>query len=111
MALSLEEMDEEVRLHLEVLGWCVKQRRLGCHLSQEQLAELAHVSRAEVQHVEHARHSIGEATKLRLCMALGISVVELEAEVDRVKHEWTKNGRPPDSEDASITGGAVRRLL
>ena len=100
MALSRDEMNEEVQLHLEVLGWCLKQRRLGRHLSQEELAALAFVSRAQVQHVEHARHGIGEATKFRLCLALGISVVELDAEVDRVKQDWRKNGRPQDSLDA-----------
>ncbi len=100
MRLNRDEMDAEEKLHLEVLGWCVKQRRLSRHLTQDELAKLAHVSRGEVQHVEHARHGMREGTKLRLCVAFGISIIELDAEVDRVKQDWRKNGRPQDSLNA-----------
>lgn len=100
MLLSRDEMDDEEKLHLEVMGWCLKQRRLGKHLSQEQLAELAFVSRGQVQHLEHARHGMRPGTKLRICHALGISTVELEAEVCRVKEEWRKYGRPPETCEA-----------
>jgi hypothetical protein len=41
-----------------------------------------------------------EGTKLRLCVAFGISIIELDAEVDRVKQDWRKNGRPQDSLNA-----------
>ena len=92
-ALTREEMAAEVDLHLRVLGWCVKHRRIGRGLSQEDLASLAHVSRGEVQHIEHGRHSMTEGMKKRLCVALGISLVELDAEVDRVTREWKADGR------------------
>ncbi len=34
-----------------------------------------------------------EATKKRICLALGNSIMELDAEVDRVEHEWKADGR------------------
>lgn len=100
MPLSRQEMDDEEALHLQVLGWCVKQRRQGQHLTQEEFADLSHVCRAQIQHVEHARHGMREGTKFRLCTALGISVIELDAEVDRVKQQWRKNGPPPGAGEA-----------
>ena len=111
MKLSRAEMDAEEQLHLEVLGWCVKQRRLARHLTQDELADLAHISRGEVQHVEHARHGMREGTKKRLCVAFGISIIELDAEVDRVTQEWKQNGRQMACGEASITGGEARSLL
>lgn len=92
MNLTREEMDREEQQHLEVQSWCLKKRRLACHLSQKQLAEKAHVSRGEVQHLEHGRHGMREGTKLRLSLALGTSVLEMDAEVARVKQEW-KDGQ------------------
>ncbi len=60
MKLTREQMEAEERLHLRVLGWCLKQRRRSCHLSQVDLAALAYLSRGEVQHLEHARHGMRE---------------------------------------------------
>lgn len=97
MAMSREEMDAEEQRHLEVLGWCVKQRRKALNLSQDDFADLAHISRSEEQHIEHARTNIREGTKKRLCMALGISVVELDAQVQRVGDDWKHSGRPPEN--------------
>ena len=93
-------MDAAEKLHLRVMGWCVKQRRMGRHMSQIDLAGLAHVSRGEVQHVEHARHAMREGTKFRLTTALGTSVIELDAEVVRVKQEWKDHGAPKESAEA-----------
>ena len=100
MNLTRDEMDAAEKRHVRVVGWCLKQRRLGRHMSQIDLADLAHVSRGEVQHVEHARHGMGEGTKFRLTTALGISVLELDAEVMRVKQEWKDHGPPEESADA-----------
>jgi ribosome-binding protein aMBF1 (putative translation factor) len=91
--LTQAEMDAEVELHLQVLGWCVTRRRKALGLSQEELAALAHVSRGEIQHNEHGRHGMTESTKKRICLGLGISVVELDAEVQRVTMEWKADGR------------------
>lgn len=88
MILTRHEMDEAERLHLRVLGWCLKQRRLARRLTQSQLADRSHVSRGEVQHAEHGRHRIGEGVKFRLCKGLGISIMELDAEVMREEAAW-----------------------
>ena len=93
-------MDAEERLHLRVLGWCLKQRRRGCHLSQVALAALAYLSRGEVQHLEHARHGMREGTKFRISIALDTSVVEIDAEVVRVKQNWKDHGPPKGYEEA-----------
>lgn len=80
-------------LHLRVVGDCVTRRRKAQGKSQEDLAALAHVSRAEVQHIEHGRHSMTEGIKKRICLGLGISQLELDAEVQRVESEWKAEGR------------------
>lgn len=97
-------MDADAAFHREVLGWCVKQRRLARHLSQEALADLALLSREVVQHVERGQ-DVREGVQMRICWALGTSIVELTSEVDRVKRDWQKNGRPQESNEARITGG------
>lgn len=88
-----EEMEAEVVLHLRVLGACIKGRRKARGFSQKTLATRSHVSRGEIQHNEHGRHGMTEGTKKRICMAMGISIMELDAEVDRVEHEWKAEGR------------------
>lgn len=90
MILTQHEMDEAEDLHLRVLGGCLKQRRLARGLTQARLAALSHVSRGEVQHAEHGRHRIGEGVKFRLCSGLGISIVELDAEVAREESGWRR---------------------
>jgi DNA-binding XRE family transcriptional regulator len=100
MKLTREEMDAEEELDIQVQSWCLKRRRLACHLSQRQLAALAHVSRGEVQHLEHGRHGMREGTKLRLSLALNTSVVEMDAEVARVKQEWKDAKAAKKSDEA-----------
>ena len=100
MNLTRDEMDAAEKRHLRVVGWCLKQRRLGRHMSQIDLADLAHVSRGEVQHVEHGRHAMREGTKFRLTKALGTSVIELDAQVVRVTQEWKDHGPPEECADA-----------
>jgi transcriptional regulator with XRE-family HTH domain len=92
MPLSRQQMDEAEHLHLRAVGWCLKQRRLARHLTQDQLAALAHVSRSVVQHAEHGRHAMGEGVKYRLCTGLGITIIELDAEVARVESDWRQHG-------------------
>lgn len=106
MAFSRQAMDEAERLHLQVLGRCLKQRRLARGLSQSALAGLSLVSRGQVQHAEHGRHSMREGTKFRLCVALGISIPELDAEVAREETGWPAAGRAPGRWLAQFSGGA-----
>ena len=94
MNLNSAEMDAEVELHRMVTAWCLIRRRKGAGLSQVELAEKAYVSRATVQHTEHARHGLSDTSKLRICTALGISTMELDAEIQRVKFEWLQGGPP-----------------
>ena len=87
-------MEAEMAFHQLAFGWCLKRRRLELHLAQEQFAALCHLSRAEVQHAEHARHGLRDPTRLCFCLGLGISEIELVAEVDRVKQAWAIGGFP-----------------
>ena len=94
MNLTSAEMDAEVELHRMVTAWCVTRRRKWAGLSQDELAKKAYVSRATVQHAEHARHGLSDTIKLRICMALDITMTELDAEIQRVKSEWLHGGAP-----------------
>lgn len=98
MKLTRQQMEAEMEFHQLALGWCLKRRRLALRLAQEQFAALCHVSRAEVQHAEHARHGLRDPTRLCFCLGLGISEIELVAEVGRVKQEWAIHGFPAEVE-------------
>ncbi len=100
-------MDADATFHREVLGWCVKQRRLARRLSQEALADLALISCEVVQHMERGQ-DVREGIQMRICWALGTSIVELASEVDRVKGDWQKNGRPQEGSDAQIAVGLAQ---
>ena len=108
MDLSAAQMDAEVALHRMVTGWCLVRRRKAAGMTQEGLAEKAHLSRAMLQHIEHARHGQGDSTKLRICTALDISTQELDAEVSRVKQEWLNGGAPKNM--VMPNGLAVKRF-
>ena len=98
MQLTRQQMEAEMAFHQLAVGWCLKRRRLEQGLSQEAFALRCHVSRAEVQHEEHARHGLRDTTRLCLCLGLGITELELMAEVGRVKSEWAIHGLPADVE-------------
>jgi hypothetical protein len=100
MKLTRIQMEALEKRHLMVVAWCLKQRRLNAHLSQVELALEAYVSRGEVQHVEHWRHGMREGTKFRLCTALDISIIEMDAEVMRVTQTWKEKGPPKGYEEA-----------
>ena len=91
-------MEAEMAFHQLAVGWCLKRRRLEQGLSQEAFALRCHVSRAEVQHEEHAQHGLRDTTRLCLCLGLGITELELMAEVGRVKLDWGLHGFPPELE-------------
>ncbi|MBP8256023.1 MAG: helix-turn-helix transcriptional regulator [Opitutaceae bacterium] len=63
------------------------------HLTQAQLARGGGLSPSEVQHIERGRRHPKTETQRRLCAALGITLLELMAEVDRVQREWERQGR------------------
>jgi transcriptional regulator with XRE-family HTH domain len=94
MKLTRQEMEAEMEFHQVAFGWCLKRRRKAMRLAQDELADLCHVSRAEVQHLEHARHGMRDPTRLCFCIGLDVSESELVAEVGRVKLEWAVRGLP-----------------
>ncbi|MBL9185761.1 MAG: helix-turn-helix transcriptional regulator [Verrucomicrobiaceae bacterium] len=98
MKLTRQQMEAEMAFHQLAFGYCLKRRRLELHLAQEQFAAQCHVSRAEVQHAEHARHGLRDPTRLCFCIGLGISELELVAEVERVKQTWAIQGFPAEVE-------------
>lgn len=96
MKLTRQQMEAEMAFHQLAFGWCLKRRRLERHLAQEEFAVQCHVSRAEVQHAERARHGLRDPTRLCFCLGLGISEIELVAEVGRVKQDWAFQGFPAE---------------
>jgi len=93
MKLTHTELDVEESLYIHVVTYCVMRRRLAMNMSQDELAARAGLSRGAVQHLEHGRHGSRMGTEKRICAALCISVLELEAEVQRVSLEWKAEGR------------------
>jgi transcriptional regulator with XRE-family HTH domain len=98
MKLTRQQMEAEMEFHQLAFGRCLKRRRLELGLAQEEFAAQCHVSRAEVQHAEHARHGLRDPTRLCFCLGMGITEMELLAEVERVKTEWALHGFPADVE-------------
>lgn len=98
MKLTRQQMEAEMEFHQLILGWCQKRRRLALHLPQEEFTALCHVSRGEAPHAEHARHDLRDPTRLCFCLGLGITEIELVAEVERVKQAWAVEGFPADVE-------------
>ncbi len=88
MSTHTATMDAIEERHWQVIAHCIQQRRLALGLSQEQLATLAGLSRAEIQHIEHARRHPKSGTLRRIIAVFGISLIEFHAQVDRVEHEW-----------------------
>lgn len=65
------------------IGVTVRARRKLAGLTPETLALRAGVSRAAIQFVENGRRMPGVELLERLCMGLGITLLELLAEADR----------------------------
>ena len=93
MKLSRDEVNAAVKLHLYVRSWCLIQRRKAAGLSQDELAERAGLTRGCVQHAEHARTGMNDATRFRMLHALDLSEPELDGQIMRVKQKWSQNGR------------------
>jgi transcriptional regulator with XRE-family HTH domain len=92
MKLSRDDLDAEVKLHLYVRSWCLMQRRKAAGLSQDGLAEMAGLARGSVQHCEHGRTGMNDATRFRLLLALDLSEPELDGQIMRVKQKWRQHG-------------------
>jgi transcriptional regulator with XRE-family HTH domain len=79
--------EQQIEDYWKLLGDCIRQRRLKLGLSQEQLAKAARISRTEQQYIEGATRRPKMDTLQRCCQGLGISLIELLAEVDRCQLE------------------------
>lgn len=86
--------EQQAEDYLKLLGNCIRQRRLKLGLSQELLAKAARISRTEQQYIEGASRRPKVDTLLRCCQGLGISLIELLAEVDRRQMERLRDRRP-----------------
>ena len=80
-------MDELEEWHWKALSICVLQRRKEANLTQVKLAKKAGVSTSEIQHIERERRGPRTGTLMRVCVALGISLLELIAQVERVMRD------------------------
>ncbi|MBL9183016.1 MAG: helix-turn-helix transcriptional regulator [Verrucomicrobiaceae bacterium] len=92
MKLSRDELDAEVKLHLYVRSYCLILRRREAGLSQDELADRAGLARGSVQHAEHARTGMNDATRFRLLHGLDLCEPELDGQIMRVKEKWRRNG-------------------
>ena len=62
---------------LRALGHAIRQVREDRNLSQERLAELAHLHRTYVSSVEQGRRNLSIENIARIANALGVSMTEL----------------------------------
>lgn len=69
--------DESNRRRVEAFGERLRSVRESQGLTQEKLAELAYVHRAEVGFVERGEREVGIAFAWRLADGLGLSLAEL----------------------------------
>lgn len=76
-------MDALEQRYLKLQGHVIRTWRIDQHLTQEELADAAQISRTEEQYVEQAKRNAKPGTLKRLCKALDHDYVEL---VHRVEH-------------------------
>lgn len=76
-------MDALEQHYLELQGQVIRTWRMELHLTQEEVAEQAQISRTEEQYIEQAKRNAKPGTLKRVCRALDHDYVEL---VHRVEH-------------------------
>lgn len=69
---------------LVALGIVVRERRKELHLSQERLAERAHIHRTYIADIERGTRNLALRNVARLAAALDLSLVDLFTRVERV---------------------------
>lgn len=67
---------------LDAFAKALRRRRQARELSQEELADLAGVSMRYISLLESRRHQPSLATLRGLCLGLGITMVELVADIE-----------------------------
>ena len=78
--------------YLVVQGQVIREWREQLHLTQEQLADEAQISRTEEQYIEQAKRNAKVGTLKRICTALNHAYGEL---VNRVEHLEREEPLPP----------------
>jgi transcriptional regulator with XRE-family HTH domain len=72
---------------LVALGLVVRDRRKELHMSQERLAERAHIHRTYIADIERGTRNIALRNVARLATALDLSLVDLFTRIERVSAE------------------------
>jgi transcriptional regulator with XRE-family HTH domain len=69
---------------LVALGIVVRDRRKELHMSQERLAERAHIHRTYIADIERGTRNLALRNVARLAAALNISLVDLFTRIERI---------------------------
>jgi transcriptional regulator with XRE-family HTH domain len=88
--------------YLVVQGQVIREWRKQLHLTQEQLADEAQISRTEEQYIEQAKRNPKVGTLKRICMAMNHSYAEL---VNRVEHLERNESMPMPRRDRKNLNG------
>jgi transcriptional regulator with XRE-family HTH domain len=75
--------DDERASDRVVLGRALRELRMAAHLTQEELARRAGTDNTYISHAEAGRFGVGWDTVMRLVRAMGLTIGELAAEVER----------------------------
>lgn len=100
-----QALDALVARFLSFIGRRINVRRNAIGMSQEKLADGAHVSRSEVHNIENGLTNERVGTLFRVCHAVGLGIGEVvchaEYQVDHASAEATK--RPLKSQRGKNT--------
>lgn len=77
-------MDEMERRYVVTQGEVIREWRVQLHMTQEQVADEADISRTEEQYIENAKRNAKPGTLKRVCAALHHSYGELVARVEHL---------------------------
>lgn len=84
---------EDEREYWHWLGRCLRQFRLQANLNQQQLAEAAGLSRAELQFIEAGKRRAKIPTLKRCCKGLNIPLLGLLAQVDHDQEQAKRSSQ------------------
>lgn len=86
LPIIFEMKPTQNELFLTQLGNAIREKRLVCHLSQEQLADKANLHRTYIGMVERAERNLTVINLLKICNALDISLSELFLFQGNIEH-------------------------
>jgi len=100
VSLSASAMDAFEKQYLRLQGRVIREWRKQQCMTQQALADAAHISRTEAQYIERAKRNPKVGTVKRICKALNHSYIELVARAEHLQTTGETARQSPPSKNA-----------